>query len=253
MITLPLIFPLNILPKTGRQWAVQGRQQACTLWQWSCRGEGWMLLHPQALTVAPGRSGEGAHLGSASIQISAASKPGFREVKENSKPQCFWFPRNIQSCALQVVPWHGWSTFLPKIYQDYAVHPQMQGSDYHVSSSPVCCCQVTHRARHQAGITTSCGPPPSLVTFWFSMAQLFSAFDHTHPSQNRINYLKPPGTVQMMGICCPQSCVNTLGSPLLPTYNQVITLSQGLTVPSFKKRNKMSDLLWGHCASLQIA
>lgn len=100
MMTLPLIFPLNILPKTGRRWAVQGRQQACTLWQWSCRGEGWLLLHPQALTVAPGRSGEGAHLGSASIQISAASKPGFREVKENSKPQCFWFPRNIQSCAI---------------------------------------------------------------------------------------------------------------------------------------------------------
>lgn len=114
MITLCLIFSLNILPKTGRLWAVQGRQQACTVWQRSCRGAGWML-HPQAWTTASGRSGEGVHLGSTPIQTSAASKSDLREVKENSRPQSFWFHRNIQSCALKVVPWHGWSTFSPKI------------------------------------------------------------------------------------------------------------------------------------------
>lgn len=114
MITLCLIFPLNILPKTGRLWAVQGRQQACTVWQWSCREAGW-VLHPHTWTMAPGRSGEDAHLGSTSIQTSAASKPGFREVKEISRPQCLWFPRNTQSCAPKVLPRRGWSTFLPKI------------------------------------------------------------------------------------------------------------------------------------------
>lgn len=40
--------------------------------------------------------------------------------------------------------------------------------------------------------------------------------------------------------------------PLLPTFSQVSSLSQDITAASFKKRNKMSELLWSHCVSLQI-
>lgn len=49
-----------------------------------------------------------------------------------------------------------------------------------------------------------------------------------------------------------QSCVSTLEYPLPPAFSQVVNLSQDLTAAFFKKRNKMSELLWSHCVSLQI-
>lgn len=49
-----------------------------------------------------------------------------------------------------------------------------------------------------------------------------------------------------------QSCVSTLEYPLPPAFSQVVNLSQDLTAAFSKKRNKMSELLWSHCVSLQI-
>lgn len=121
IITHCLILPLNILHQSGRPcpWAARGRQQACMVWEQSCRGAG---MDATSSGTAPGRSGVGPggalvlswdpHL----IEVLAAMKSSLRKVKENSRPQCCWFPKNTQRCALKIVLWCGQPTFLPKIY-----------------------------------------------------------------------------------------------------------------------------------------
>lgn len=82
MITLCLIFSLNILPRLAGCGQCRGGSRHAQCDSEATKGVGWML-HPQAWTTASGRSGEGAHLGSTSIQMSAASKPDLREDRKS--------------------------------------------------------------------------------------------------------------------------------------------------------------------------